>query len=71
MELYQQKRRRSNIAIMVLFMVGAYVLVSDDDYHKMIDSTTTIRYNCDMLVDGHNPDVPQYIINECIKRESI
>jgi hypothetical protein len=50
--------------LITLFAV-VYGAVSDDDYHKMFDKTTVIRYNCDMLIGGWHPDVPREVIEKC------
>ena len=57
----------------VLFLLaGAWLFVSDDDYHKIFDKPQEVRYNCDMLIGGWHPDVPVKAIEECrkLKRES-
>ena len=65
-ELQQQ---RSNIVLGILFLLGVYSFVSDDDYHKMFDIHTPIKYNCDMLIGSWHPDVPKKIIDECLKQK--
>ena len=62
------KRQRSNIALTILFLLGVYSFVSDDDYHKTFDFYAPVKYNCDMLIGGWHPDVPQNVINECRKK---
>jgi len=52
----------------VLFMLaGAWLFVSDDDYHKVFDKPQEVRYNCDMLIGSWHPDVPVKVIEECRK----
>jgi hypothetical protein len=57
-------------SLVILFSV-VYGLMSDDDYHKMIDNSQEIRYNCDTLIGDWHPDVPVKVIEECrkLKRE--
>jgi hypothetical protein len=57
------QRRRSNIFLTVLFLLGVYSFVSDDDYHKTFDLYAPVAYNCNML----NKNTPKYIIEECKK----
>jgi hypothetical protein len=55
------------IGLVLLFSIYAYI--SDDDYHKIIDSMRQTRYNCSMLIGGWHPDVPASVIEECRKQK--
>jgi len=50
---------------MIIFLVGVYALMNDDDYHKKFDKPTIIRYDCDMLIGGWHTDVPKEVIDKC------
>ena len=65
-ELQQQ---RSNVVLTILFLLGIFAFVFDDDYHKQFDIFTPVKYNCDMLIGSWHPDVPQKIIDECLKQK--
>ena len=61
---------RSKIVFLFLGILGAFAFVSDDDYHKQFDIITPVKYNCDMLIGGWHPDVPQKVIDECRKQKA-
>jgi hypothetical protein len=50
---------------MIIFICLVYGIMGDDDYHKMIDKPSIIRYNCDMLIGGWHPDIPPEVIRKC------
>jgi hypothetical protein len=50
---------------LIFLLAGAWLFMSNDDYHKKFDKSTTIRYNCDMLIGGWHPDVPTEVIEKC------
>jgi hypothetical protein len=50
---------------MIIFLVGVYALMNDDDYHKEFDKPHIVRYNCDKLIAGWHPDVPPEVIKKC------
>ena len=58
---------------LIFLLAGAWLFMSNDDYHKMFDRPQTVRYNCDMLLGGWHPDFPIEVIAECrkLKRENI
>ena len=49
----------------MFLLAGAYIWASGDDYHKMFDKQTLVRYNCNMLIGGWHPDVPREVIDKC------
>ena len=53
------------ISSFIIMFAMVYAFVNNDDYHKKFDKQIEIRYNCDMLVGGWNPDVPPEVIREC------
>ena len=58
---------------LVFFILGfstIYGYISDDDYHKVFDIPEVVRYNCNMLTDGWQPDVPPRVIDECRKKKA-
>ena len=65
----QDQEYQYKVVFTILFVIGAYAFVSNDDYHKMFDIFTPVRYNCDMLIGSWHPDVPQKIIDECRKQK--
>jgi len=65
----REQKHRSNIVFSILFLIGAFAFMSDDDYHKTFDIFTPVSYNCDELLKQWNPDIPKNIIDECIKQK--
>ena len=50
---------------MLAFILGVYALMGDDDYHKMVDKPTIIRYNCNDVISSWNPNVPDEVVRKC------
>jgi hypothetical protein len=61
------KMEALKIAGMIMLLFGVYAVMGNDDYHKMFDKPSVIRYDCDMLMGGWHPDVPTEVMNECRK----
>ena len=57
------------LVVLILTFSTVFGYVSDDDYHKVFEIPTVVRYNCDMLVGGWHPDVPPKVIEECRKKK--
>ena len=49
---------------MIIFLMGVYALMNDDDYHKKFDKQVSLEYNCKTVLEGR-VSVPQFVIDEC------
>lgn len=57
------------LVFLILGFSTIYGYISDDDYHKVFDIPELVRYNCNMVQDEWNPNVPPQVIDECRKKK--
>lgn len=55
------------LVFLILLFSTVYGYVSDDDYHKVFDIPELVRYNCDIVQNEWNVNVPPKVIDECRK----
>lgn len=58
------------LVFLILGFSTIYGYISDDDYHKAFDIPEVVRYNCDMVQNEWNVNVPPRIIDECRKKKA-
>jgi hypothetical protein len=51
------------ISGMIIMLCVVYALMGNDDYHKMFDKPTIIRYDCTEIDES----VPKEIIDKCME----
>ena len=55
-------------ALLFILVFGTYCIVSDDDYHNLVDKVVPIKYTCEMIGDIRYINIPKKFITECTKR---
>ena len=51
---------------LVFILGGAWLFMSDDDYHKKFDKQELIRYNCNSLKYS---EMPKEVFEKCVSSE--